>query len=62
MSKANKCPVCDGRRMVPCGFYNMSGAVASTAPEICLSCKGTGYVIVPEDKEPETKGPGILNG
>ena len=62
MSKANRCPVCDGKGIVPAGFYSYGNGSTSTADETCRSCKGTGYVVVPEDIVTEKKGKGILNG
>lgn len=45
--KPYKCPVCSGKGLVPNGFYSCTGNTiisASTAPEQCKSCKGTGVV------------------
>ena len=45
--KPYKCPVCSGKGFVPNGFYSCTGnsiISASTAPEQCKSCKGTGVV------------------
>ncbi len=42
------CPVCQGRRVVPTGFYKMHPCDATVVdlPEKCRSCGGKGYVIV----------------
>lgn len=37
-----RCPVCDGRREVPAGFYLSVGL--SVAPEQCKSCNGLGIL------------------
>jgi hypothetical protein len=36
------CPVCQGRGTVPAGFYH--GISASTNPEQCKSCAGSGVL------------------
>jgi len=42
------CPVCNGRGLVPNGFYTAIGvqyySSSSTTPEKCKSCNGTGVV------------------
>lgn len=41
------CPVCDGKGIVPNGFYLAVGpywATTSTVPDTCQSCNGTGVV------------------
>lgn len=42
----HKCPVCDGKGVVPHGFYNTSPYFSSTniAPETCRSCYGQGVI------------------
>ena len=64
MAKASKCPVCDGRGLVPGGFYNGAGpaAISATATEACRSCKGTGYLVLPEGKEEKKKARMLING
>jgi len=51
MSEAIKCPVCDGKGLVPNGYYSAIGVdswtSASTTPEECKSCDGKGYIIIP---------------
>lgn len=42
------CPVCNGRGLVPNGFYDTSYSSSSTAPEICRSCQGKGYLVIPD--------------
>lgn len=42
-----KCPVCNGTKVVPNGFYNSTSGyytTNSTTPEPCQSCNGTGIV------------------
>ena len=60
--KANRCPVCNGKGIVPAGFYSYGNASTGTVDETCRSCKGSGYIVLPEDNMPEIKGKGILNG
>lgn len=40
--QAVKCPVCEGRGTVPCGFY--SSGSNNTGPERCRSCGETGFL------------------
>lgn len=43
----NKCPVCEGRGIVPNGFYNTVtgyGTTNSIAPDKCRSCDGVGVI------------------
>lgn len=44
----HRCPVCDGRGLVPAGFYFAVGAVSysgsGTTTEKCRSCDGKGLV------------------
>lgn len=45
--KPYKCPVCNGKGIVPTGFYNsLSGYYISstTVSEKCRSCNGTGII------------------
>jgi hypothetical protein len=47
MATPYRCPVCNGKGIVPNGFYNStedSWATTSIAPETCKSCWGTGIV------------------
>ena len=43
-----KCPVCEGRGLVPNGFYGAVGVESYTtnslAPEMCRSCQGRGWI------------------
>lgn len=43
-----RCPVCEGRGLLPRGFYEAVGceswAVGDLGPETCRSCAGHGYV------------------
>jgi DNA-directed RNA polymerase subunit RPC12/RpoP len=45
---AYRCPVCDGKGLVPNGFYAAVGvnywSSSSTTPETCRACGGTGLV------------------
>ena len=50
MNQAQICPVCNGKGIVPNGFYNITNPTyisTSTAPESCRTCCGSGMVIVP---------------
>lgn len=40
----HRCPVCDGRRTVPAGFYGREQVLSGTTPEACRSCDGTGIL------------------
>jgi len=43
----HRCPVCNGNGLVPNGFYAQTSgnwSTASTVPESCRSCYGTGIV------------------
>ncbi len=42
-----KCPVCEGRGTLPCGFYAPAMATSSVSPEICKTCNGQGIIIKP---------------
>jgi DnaJ-class molecular chaperone len=55
MKQSQCCPVCQGRGVVCCGFYNISGmgSSSSTADETCKSCNGIGYILVEQN---ETEG------
>lgn len=50
MAKPYCCPVCEGKGVLPCGFYNpnMMGITYNTNPEICKSCNGTGVIWLDE--------------
>jgi DnaJ-class molecular chaperone len=48
-----RCPVCEGRGVVPYGFYGDQGA--GTGAEPCRSCGGTGIVTAPVVMEQEKK-------
>lgn len=39
-----KCPVCEGRGTMPCGFYERLQITDNTASNECRSCKGTGII------------------
>lgn len=44
------CPVCQGKTIVPAGFYNWpsgyGGSVTSTCAEPCSACSGNGYILL----------------
>ena len=44
--KPRCCPVCNGKGILPHGFYNTTDyySSSSTAPEICRSCNEVGYI------------------
>lgn len=52
MSEVHKCPVCEGIGYVPVGFYGGSTMAASSAPEMCRSCHGLGYIVIMEANAP----------
>lgn len=39
-----KCPVCEGRGVVPADFYTPGGNTINTSPCVCRSCNGKGVV------------------
>jgi hypothetical protein len=43
-----RCPVCDGKGLVPNGFYRAVGmnewGSSSASPETCRTCKGIGII------------------
>ncbi len=64
MAKLYKCPVCDGKGIVPAGFYLSATdiiTVGSTAPETCKSCNGAGilwdYTGLPEYEVQQVTSP-----
>jgi hypothetical protein len=40
------CPVCNGKKKVPNGFYNFDGYSSTTdaTPHICQTCNGEGII------------------
>ncbi len=49
--KPYKCPVCEGKGMVPGGFYDIlpnNTTLSYPAPVSCRSCGGTGVIWDPE--------------
>jgi hypothetical protein len=60
--KPYTCPVCNGRKRVPSGFYNTSGfGTSSTAvDEECRTCNGSGIVWGPSES-PQTNYPTWFN-
>ena len=45
-----KCPVCNGKGIVPNGFYTTNNNFyysTTTCGEICRSCYGKGYISIP---------------
>lgn len=50
MSEWQKCPVCSGRGVVPCGFYHTGpygGTTSTAADEQCRTCWGRGVIAKP---------------
>jgi len=43
MKLYQKCPVCEGRGVLPAGFYD---GPTSTSLETCRMCKGSGVITV----------------
>jgi Ribonuclease G/E len=54
-SEYQACPVCQGRGVVPHGFYNTSPAFGSTstADEQCRTCRGRTIIQRPDDQRIE---------
>lgn len=51
------CPVCQGRKTVPAGFYNgLEGISTSITPEPCQSCNAMGIVWSEDDDQSITTG------
>jgi RecJ-like exonuclease len=58
MAQALKCPVCEGKRRVPAGFYPPHYTAGGSPycnnstgyDEPCRSCEGKGYVVVLGEK------------
>jgi hypothetical protein len=47
-SKPHYSPICNGKGIVPNGFYlypQQEYVTTSTAPEVCRSCGGKGYIL-----------------
>ena len=44
MAKPYLCPVCQGRGVVPAGFYGLGNLTSSLTPEQCRTCSGFGIV------------------
>ena len=42
--KCSKCPVCEGRGVLPHGFYGRGQYSTSDSSETCRSCQGSGIV------------------
>jgi len=58
--KPYKCPICDGRGIVPAGFYQVTFhgygfTSTSSSHEICRSCGGSGIIWGKEGGELEFK-------
>ena len=55
MSEYQKCPVCNGRGIVPQGFYmvpeGQDFSSSSTAPETCKTCSGSGIILKPSNDD-----------
>lgn len=52
----HKCPVCEGRGLVPAGFYyqNSLPTAVNTCPETCRSCNGKGVIFDTDCFDPYT--------
>jgi hypothetical protein len=51
MSKLKPYPVCEGKGLVPYGFYTAPESTISTAVEVCRTCCGRGIIeIFPLDE------------
>jgi DnaJ-class molecular chaperone len=48
-----RCPVCEGRGMVPQGFYGEQSVATQTGTEPCRSCGGAGIITTPAVVEQE---------
>lgn len=59
MKTQQKCPICEGHKIVQGGFYNTlpgCSGVSSAISEVCRNCNGEGVVYVeqlPQGKEKE---------
>lgn len=55
MKTAQLCPVCNGKGIVPGGFYTFvetePPAPISGLPETCRSCEGKGYLTIEQDSD-----------
>lgn len=53
-----RCPVCEGRQMLPYGFYELyAQSTTNISAEICRTCGGTGIVWGEDDDEIYFKNP-----
>ena len=51
-----KCPVCEGKGVLPPDFYQLSNVVSANAdPITCRSCDGKGYIIIPLNHQDEER-------
>lgn len=50
-----RCPICEGRKVVPAGFYSFRLA-GTTNPDPCRQCGGTGMIAATEVVEDPTGG------
>lgn len=41
-----KCPVCEGRGIVPSGFYQGISTLSFLVPEPCRICNGKGVILI----------------
>ena len=50
-----KCPICEGKGIVPGGFYTATGETwtSDRTTEICRACSGTGLVWGEDDSNEE---------
>ena len=45
---AQRCPVCEGRGSLPCGFYSGATSATSLNADECRTCWGSGVLYVQE--------------
>ena len=51
VSEWQKCPVCEGRGMVPVNFYSGLSYSTSATPVCCRTCSARGVIARPESAE-----------
>lgn len=41
-----RCPICEGRGLLPCGFYHpyQNNTTTDISPVVCKICNGTGMI------------------
>lgn len=58
MMNCCKCPVCEGRGVVPADFYTPGGNTINTSPCVCRSCNGKGVIWYTETSNSEFENQG----